>query len=77
MHQSTQIIDARGMPDTMPTITLSHAMREAKVGEILELWSDNSLSQTNMEIWLKNTGQELVSSVVEDNVFKYRIKRVH
>lgn len=71
----TQTLDTRGLVCPMPTIRLGQAIRKIEIGEVIEVWTDDPGSQENMGAWAKNTGHELVSSEVEDGVFKYRVRR--
>lgn len=72
----TQMLDARGLVCPMPTIRLGQAIRKVNVGDVIELWTDDPGSQANMTAWTKNTGHQLVSSMVEGNVYKYQIRRM-
>lgn len=69
------VLDTRGEVCPMPTIRLGQAIRKIEVGEVIEVWTDDPGSQNNMAAWTKNTGHELVSSTVDDDVYKYRVKR--
>lgn len=70
-----ETVDARGLVCPMPTIRLGQAIREIEVGQVVEVWTDDPGSQENMAAWAKNTGHELLSSEVDDEVFRYRVKR--
>ena len=70
-----QKLDARGLVCPMPTIRLGQAIRKLNIGDIVEMWTDDPGSQANMAAWTKNTGQELVSSQIEDGVYKYQVQR--
>jgi TusA-related sulfurtransferase len=60
----------------MPTVRLGQAIRKLNVGGLIEIWTDDPGSQANMTAWTKNTGHQLVSSMVEGNVYKYQIRRM-
>ena len=70
-----EVLDTRGEVCPMPTIRLGRAIRKIDVGDVIELWTDDPGSQNNMAAWAKNTGHELVSSNVESDVYKYRVRR--
>lgn len=70
-------LDTRGLVCPMPTIRLGQAIRKIDVGDVVEVWTDDPGSQDNMAAWAKNTGHELVSSDVEGDTFKYRVRRGH
>jgi tRNA 2-thiouridine synthesizing protein A len=69
------VVDARGLICPMPTIRLGQAIRKVNVGDVVEMWTDDPGSQLNMDAWTKNTGHELLNSSVDDNVFKYQVRR--
>ncbi len=75
MTDTIQTLDARGLVCPMPTIRLGQAIRKVNMGDIIEMWTDDPGSQANMAAWTKNTGQELVSSQIEDGVYKYQVRR--
>lgn len=70
-----ETLDARGLVCPMPTIRLGQAIRSIDVGDVIEVWTDDPGSQENMAAWAKNTGHKLVSSEVEGDTFKYRVRR--
>lgn len=71
-----QIVDARGMACPMPTVRLAQTIRTIKIGDVVELWTDDVGSQQNMRVWTKNTGHELISATTEGTVYKYQVRRL-
>lgn len=74
-NNKIQVLDTRGEVCPMPTIRLGQAIRKIEVGKVIEVWTDDPGSQNNMAAWTKNTGHELVSSTVDGDTYKYRVKR--
>lgn len=72
----TQTVDARGLVCPMPTVRLGQTIRKVNVGEIVEVWTDDPGSQANMAAWTRNTGHQLVSSVVDGGVHRYQVRRM-
>ncbi len=70
-----EVLDTRGQVCPMPTIRLGQAIRKIEVGDVIEVWTDDPGSQNNMAAWTKNTGHELVSSDVDGDNYKYRVRR--
>ena len=58
----TETVDARGLVCPMPTLRLGQAVKRIKVGDVVEMLSDDPGSHENMTAWTKNTGHELVLS---------------
>jgi tRNA 2-thiouridine synthesizing protein A len=68
-------VDARGLVCPMPTIRLGQAIRKVEIGQLVEMWTDDPGSKDNMAAWCKNTGHDLVDNSVEDDIFKYVVRR--
>ena len=73
--EGLQILDVRGLGRPMPTIRLGQAIRKVKVGEMIEMWTDDPGSLQNMSAWTRNTGHDLVAKSIEEGVYKYRVRR--
>ncbi len=63
---ANKIIDARGAACPGPITDLVKAYRNAKVGDVLELWSTDKGVRADTEAWAKKTGNKIVS-VTEDS----------
>ncbi len=62
---ANKVIDARGAACPGPITDLVKAYRNAKVGDVLELWATDKGVKADTEAWAKKTGNEIVS-VTED-----------
>ncbi len=62
---ANKVIDARGSACPGPITDLVKAYRNAKVGDVLELWATDKGVRADTEAWAKKTGNEIVS-VTED-----------
>jgi tRNA 2-thiouridine synthesizing protein A len=62
---ANKIIDARGAACPGPITDLVKAYRNAKVGDVLELWATDKGVRADTAAWAKKTGNEIVS-VTED-----------
>ena len=57
VHRS---IDARGMPCPGPLMSLIGAVRAAEVGKVIEVWSTDPGSATDIPAWVRKAGHDLV-----------------
>jgi TusA-related sulfurtransferase len=60
-----RVIDARGMACPGPLMSLIGAIRQAQVGQVLEVWSTDAGSATDVPAWVAKARHELVE-VAED-----------
>jgi tRNA 2-thiouridine synthesizing protein A len=60
-----RVIDARGMACPGPLMSLIGAIRQAQVGQVLEVWSTDAGSATDVPAWVTKARHELVE-VAED-----------
>ena len=54
------VIDARGMACPGPLMSLIGAIRQAQVGQVLEVWSTDAGSATDIPAWVAKARHELV-----------------
>lgn len=73
--ESTQILDAKGMACPMPIVKTKKTMDNLNSGDILEVHATDKGSQGDLTAWVKSGGHELVKETVEDDVFKFWIKK--
>jgi TusA-related sulfurtransferase len=69
------MIDARGMPCPGPLMSLIGAIREAAVGEIIEVLSSDEGSKTDIPAWLTKARHELVEVVSEDGYSRFVVRK--
>jgi tRNA 2-thiouridine synthesizing protein A len=60
-----RVIDARGMACPGPLMSLIGAIRQAQVGQVLEVWSTDAGSAPDVPAWVAKARHELVE-VAED-----------
>lgn len=56
----TRSIDARGMPCPGPLMSLIGAIREGQVGDVIEVWSTDAGSLSDIPAWVAKASHELV-----------------
>jgi len=75
MSQQRRIIDSRGSFCPGPLTDLFKAYREAKNGDILELWATDPAAKSDVQAWAKKTGN-VVEEVVEEQGYVRIVVRV-
>ncbi len=71
-----EVLDCKGMMCPMPIVQLAKKMRAMKVGDELELLSDDVGSREDVPSWCQRTGNQLVEAKESGGVFSYRIRKL-
>ncbi|MEZ5455782.1 MAG: sulfurtransferase TusA family protein [Lysobacteraceae bacterium] len=71
-----QTLDAKGLNCPLPILRTKKALKDLAVGGTLEVLATDPGAVKDFEAFCRTTGNELVSSAVEGDVFKFVIKRV-
>jgi TusA-related sulfurtransferase len=70
-----QLIDARGMACPGPLMSLIGAIRQGQVGDVLEVWSTDAGSATDIPAWVAKARHELVEVADEDGYTRFRVRK--
>ncbi len=73
---AAQLLDAKGLNCPLPILKAKKALGTLAVGEVLEIHATDPGSVKDFEAFCRQTGNELVSSTKDANVFKFEIKRL-
>ena len=65
-----------GLECPLPTVELTKKMKKMKVGEELEMVSNEPQSKLDVAAWCKRTGNKLISIKEEGGHFYYHIMKV-
>ena len=68
-------IDARGMPCPGPLMALIGAIRECDVGAVVEMWSTDPGSATDIPAWVVKAKHELAERVQEDGYTRFVVRK--
>jgi len=68
-----QVIDARGMACPGPLLSLIGAIRQREVGAVVEVWSSDAGSATDIPAWVAKARHELVEVAAEDGFTRFRV----
>jgi tRNA 2-thiouridine synthesizing protein A len=71
-----QTLDCVGLYCPMPIVKTSQQIKKMKVGEILEIASDDKGIKEDMPAWCKATGNELLGIEEQGGEIKVYIKKV-
>lgn len=69
-------LDCKGLMCPMPTVELTKRIRKMKVGDELELVSDDPNSKEDIPAWCKRTGNQLVGLEEADGIYTFHIKKL-
>lgn len=73
--ETTFFLDAKGLACPMPIVRAKKAMNDLEAGEILEIHATDKGSKSDLTAWSKSGGHELLKDEVENDVFKFWIKK--
>ncbi|MFV1850788.1 MAG: sulfurtransferase TusA family protein [Thalassospira sp.] len=69
------ILDARGLICPMPVLKAKKALRDVPTGGVLKVMATDPGSVADMKSFCEMTGNKLISSIQEDDVFIYFIEK--
>jgi tRNA 2-thiouridine synthesizing protein A len=70
-----QTLDAKGLNCPLPILRAKKALQGVTVGGTLEVLATDPGAVKDFEAFCRTTGNELVASTTEGNVFKFVIRR--
>ncbi len=70
------ILDARGSFCPGPLMELIRGIKQAKVGEELEVWSSDQGSRKDIPFWIQKAGHQLLGVVEEPGYARFIVKKV-
>jgi tRNA 2-thiouridine synthesizing protein A len=71
-----QELDCSGLMCPMPLIKAKKVLGQMSTGDILRLISTDPLSTTDVQPWIRMTGQELVDWAEEEGKFVFYIRKL-
>jgi tRNA 2-thiouridine synthesizing protein A len=72
---SDKILDAKGLACPMPIAKTKKALTELESGQVLEIHATDKGAKNDLAAWTKSTGNELLKSEEENEVFKFWVKK--
>jgi len=71
------VVDARGSSCPGPVVELSKAYRNAKVGDIIEVWATDPGIKADAKAWADKTKNQIIWIKEEEGVIKVSIKIIN
>jgi tRNA 2-thiouridine synthesizing protein A len=71
IREITRSIDARGMACPGPLMALIGAIRQGKVGDVVEILSSDEGSKSDIPAWVQKASHELIEVVPEDGYARF------
>lgn len=76
MTMANQLLDAKGLNCPLPILKTKKALKDVPVGGTLEVLATDPGSIADMAAFCRSTGNELVESSQESDVYRFVIKRL-
>lgn len=73
--QADVFLDSRNLLCPMPIIKLAQAIKKIDIGQTILTETTDPGSQYDIAAWARQTGNELISSGHEGNVFQFLVRR--
>lgn len=74
-ESNAKVIDARGSFCPGPLMELIRAMKEAEVGDVIELLSSDKGTAKDVPEWVAKVGHEMVGSEEKDGVWHLMVRK--
>ena len=69
------MVDARGSFCPGPLMALIGAIKEGKVGDLIEVWSTDNGSRRDIPFWVNKAGHEMAALVEEPGYARFVIRK--
>jgi len=73
---NAKVIDARGSFCPGPLMELIRAIKEAQVGDVIELLSSDKGTAQDVPEWVAKVGHELLGSEEKDGVWHVKVRKM-
>lgn len=73
---ANMVLDAKGLNCPLPILKAKKALRDVPVGETLEVLATDPGSVADFDAFCRATGNELVESTQDNNVYRFVIKHL-
>jgi tRNA 2-thiouridine synthesizing protein A len=71
----TTLVDAKGLNCPLPILRAKKALKDVKMGDMLEVHATDPGSVADFASFCNTTGNQLVESTQDGNVYRFLIKR--
>jgi len=73
---ANMVLDAKGLNCPLPILKAKKALKDVPVGETLEVLATDPGSVADFDAFCRATGNELVESTKNDDVYRFVIKHL-
>ena len=73
--ETASMVDARGSACPGPLLEAKKGIGKVKVGEVLEIYSNDSGTRTDIPAWSKKVGHEYLGLIEADGSDKHFVRR--
>ena len=70
-----EVIDTKGLLCPIPVVKAKLAIEEMKLGQVLKILATDPASPGDFIAWCQETGNKLVKSGKDDNIFTFVIQK--
>ncbi len=74
-HNVDATADAKGQKCPMPVLLASRHMKGLSSGQVLLVEATDGGSQSDIPSWAKDTGNELIDTSTDGDVYRYLIRK--
>jgi len=74
---ANHLLDAKGLNCPLPILKAKKALKDVPTGEVLEVLATDPGSVADFQAFCRSTGNELLSSTQEGDVYRFVIKRLN
>lgn len=75
-EEKIKVVDATGSFCPGPLMELIAQLRDAAVGDVLELLSSDKGSAQDVPVWIRKVGHEMLGSEEKDGIWRIRVRKV-
>ncbi len=75
-EETVKVVDATGSFCPGPLMELIAQLRDAEIGDVLELLSSDKGSAQDVPVWINKVGHEMLGSEEKDGVWHIRVRKV-
>ena len=76
VNEKIKVIDATGSFCPGPLMELIAQLKEAEIGEVLELLSSDKGSAQDVPVWINKVGHEMLGSEESGGVWHIRVRKM-
>ena len=74
-NKISKTLDLKGLTCPMPVVKISKGIKEVEVGEMIEAYTTDPGSLTDIPAWGRTTGHEIIETKQEGKDIRFLIKR--